>query len=196
MTSSAEKSDKIHHPVLPLIADRRSVRAYDSRPIEKEKIDSLFEAVRWAASSSNEQPWFYLYATADQTELWSKMFVALEDVNKLWAQHAPLLILSLARKTFRKNGKENRYALYDVGGANSFLALQAVHLGLQVRQMAGFKADVAIQNLSIPEDMIPAVFIAVGYPGEVAVLPEPLQVKETAPRERILQKEFVRNEAF
>ncbi|MBM3178043.1 MAG: nitroreductase family protein [Bacteroidetes bacterium] len=196
MTSPTEKSDKIHYPVFPLIADRRSIRAYDSRPVEKEKIHSLFEAVRWAPSSSNEQPWIYLYATAEQPELWNKMFGALEDGNKLWAQHAPLLILALARKTFRRNGKENRYALYDIGGANSFLALQAVHLGLQVRQMAGFKTDVATQNLNIPEDLVPAVFIAVGYPGEIAVLPETLQVRETAPRERILQQEFVRNVTF
>ena len=56
--------------------------------------------------------------------------------------------------------------MYDLGGANSFLSLQAVELGLQVRQIAGFNHEKTIELLRIPETLQPGVFIVVGYPGD------------------------------
>ncbi|HEY9045137.1 MAG TPA: nitroreductase family protein [Ohtaekwangia sp.] len=191
-----EKSSSIDHPVLDLIKKRKSVRAFSSEPIEADKINSLFEATRWAPSSSNEQPWVYIYATRDQTELWSKLLDPLNDSNKIWVKDAPLLILSLARKTFSRFGSANAHALYDLGGANSFLSLQAVELGLQVRQMAGFNVEKTILNLNIPDTYEVGVFIAVGYPGDPANLPDQLKQREAAPRERFLQQEFVMNRTF
>ena len=41
---------------------RKSTRAFKSDPVEKEKIDLLFEAAKWAPSSMNEQPWIFFYA--------------------------------------------------------------------------------------------------------------------------------------
>ncbi len=120
----------------------------------------------------------------------------LNDGNKIWVKDAPLLILSLARKAFLRNGFPNAYAMYDLGGANALLALQAVSLGLQTRQMAGFNRDTARELLNIPDSLELGVFIAVGYPGDPETLPEILKVKEQAPRERWLQREFVRNSIF
>lgn len=192
----AHRSSEVHFPVAELISDRRSVRAYSNIPVEEEKIKSLFEAVRWAPSSSNEQPWMYIYATKDQPELYQKMIEPLSSGNQIWAIQAPLIVLSLARKKFFSNDKLNAHALYDLGGANAFLALQAVHLGLQVRQMAGYDREKAISLLNVPDDFEPGVFIAIGYPGDSNQLPEPVRTKETAPRERYLQESFVMNKAF
>ena len=69
-----QKSQHIEHPVTDLIKNRKSVRAFSTSPIEQIKINSLFEATRWAPSSTNEQPWIYIYATKDQPELWNKLF--------------------------------------------------------------------------------------------------------------------------
>src|SRR5687768_6671673 len=93
-----QKSADFGSPVLDVIQKRRSRRAYSDKLVEQDKIHSLFEAARWAPSSLNEQPWFYVYATRDQKTLWSKIFDALKESNKVWAKHAPLLILSMARK--------------------------------------------------------------------------------------------------
>ncbi len=71
-----QKSANIEYPVSALIRQRRSIRAFADTPIEPEKIFSLFEATRWAPSSSNEQPWMYIYATKEQPELWN-MLVAV-----------------------------------------------------------------------------------------------------------------------
>jgi nitroreductase len=191
-----QKSAVFESPVLEVIQSRRSRRAYNEQPVEPEKINALFEAARWAPSSVNEQPWLYLYATKDQPELWNKIFDALNDSNKVWAKHAPLLILSLVRKKFIRNDMPNMSAKYDLGAANAFLSLQASHLGLNVHQMGGFYPDKANVNLNIPENYEPVVIMAIGYPGDVLSLPEHLQVRELAPRERYLRQEFVMNKTF
>jgi nitroreductase len=191
-----QTSNQFEHPISDLIKNRKSTRAFSSRPIEPERISSLFEATRWAPSSTNEQPWVYLYATHDQNELWDKFFSCLNEGNKIWAKDAPLLILSLARKNFTRFSGVNSFAMYDLGGANSFLSLQAVELGLQVRQMAGFHHERTIKQLNIPDQFELGVFIAVGYPGDPQTLPENLKMRELAPRERIRQEEFVMNRIF
>lgn len=191
-----QKSSNVAHPISTLISSRRSIRSYSPNKIEQEKINSLFEATRWAPSSTNEQPWVYIYATKDQPELWNKIFDSLNEGNKIWAKDAPLLIVTLARKQFTRFDADNDHAFYDLGGANAFLSIQAVELGLQVRQMAGFNHQKLIQNLNIPEGYELGVVMSVGYPGDAESLPENLKKRELAPRERYLQEEFVHNKAF
>lgn len=192
-----QKSNQVEHPILDLIRNRKSSRSFSSQSIEPALINSLFEATRWAPSSTNEQPWLYIYATREQPQLWNKLFECLNPGNKIWAKDAPLLILSLARKNFSRYPGANAHAMYDLGGANSFLSLQAVEFGLQVRQVAGFNVQQVVEQIKIPTDIYEiGVFIAIGYPGDPQTLPENLKVREQAPRERFLQQEFVMNKTF
>jgi len=191
-----QKSNQFEYPVVDLIEQRRSRRAYSSQPIEQEKIQSLFEAARWAPSSMNEQPWAYLYATSDQPELYNELLNVLNESNRVWASHAPLLILSMARKTHFRNGAVNVAAKYDVGAANAFLSMQATHMGLNVHQMGGYDRQKAIENLNIPETHEPIVIMAIGYLGGQENLSENLKQREVAPRERYTQEVFVMNKSF
>jgi nitroreductase len=190
-----QTSSEIEFPVLEVIQNRRSKRAYSAQSVESEKIKSLFEAARWAPSAVNEQPWIYLYATSDQP-LWQTIFETLHEGNQLWSKDAPLLIVSLLRKEFSRNGKVNASAKYDVGAANAFLSLQATALGLNVHQMGGYDAQLLRGNLHIPDVYEPVVIMAVGYPGNTETLPAQLQVREMAPRMRMVQDEFVMNKLF
>ena len=196
VTITNYKSNEVEFPVLDAIENRKSKRAYSSQPIEKEKIESLFEAARWAPSSMNEQPWTYIYATKDQPELWNKLAEALYEGNRVWAQHAPLLILSMARKTHIRNGAVNGAAKYDTGAANAFLSLQATELGLNVHQMGGFDRQRVVESLNIPDSHEPIVIMAIGYLGDAESLPENFKARETAPRERYTQEFFVMNKPF
>lgn len=191
-----KKSSEFSSPVMDVIRKRRSRRAYSEKAVEPERIRSLFEAARWAPSSFNEQPWFYIYATQDQIDLYNKIFEALNESNKVWARHAPLLVVSLARKNFIRFDSPNPSARYDLGAANAFLSLQAAHLGLNVHQLAGFDADVIVRNLRIPDRYEPVIVMAIGYPGDFENLPEKLKAREYAPRERYVEQEFVMNTAF
>ena len=106
------------------------------------------------------------------------------------------MILSLARKNFLRFNSPNPSARYDLGAANGFLSLQAAHLGLNVHQMAGFDTQTAIKNLGVPDLFEPVVVMAIGYPGDINKLPENLKSRESAPRERYIEQEFVMNKTF
>ena len=191
-----EVSSEFESDILDIIKNRRSRRAFINLPIEKEKIKSLFEAARWAPSSVNEQPWAYVYATSDQSELWNKIFESLNESNKIWAKEAPLFIVSLARKYYSRNDNLNNSAKYDVGAANAFLSLQATELGLNVHQMGGFNHSVLRNNLNVPENFDIGVVMAIGYPGKPEQLPSHLLDRELSPRMRRTQNEFVMNQTF
>jgi len=144
----------------------------------------------------NEQPWTYIYATRDQSDLWNRIFDSLMEGNQIWAKDAPLLVLSLARKNFSNGTGTNHAAKYDMGGANAFLSLQATAMGLNVHQMGGFKKHEVVKNLSIPDSFEPTVIMAIGYPGDPDNLPENLKKRELSPRFRKVQDEFVMNKSF
>lgn len=191
-----EKTTELEAAVMDQIKDRKSLRSYLSKPVEPGKIKSLFEAARWAPSAMNDQPWTYIFATKDQGELWGKLHSVLNDGNKLWAGNAPLLILSMARNTYRNYGTPNSMALYDLGAANAFLSLQATDLGLNAHQIGGYNREKARELLNIPDTYDLGVIIAVGYPGGPELLPESLRVRELSPRYRFSQKEFVHSKGF
>jgi nitroreductase len=174
-----------------LIRNRWSPRAFEEKAVTREALRSLFEAARWAPSSNNEQPWAYLVATKDDPENFAKMLGVLVEFNASWANHAPVLALSVAHLKTQREGKPNRVALHDVGSATGQLTVEANARGLQVHQMAGFDAQKARQTFSIPEDWEPVAAMAIGYPGNPDLLPEKLRDRELAPRTRKALSEFV-----
>ncbi|EAM48970.1 nitroreductase family protein [Crocosphaera watsonii WH 8501] len=186
-----EKPADNQYPIHELIKQRWSPLAFNIRPVEPEKIASLLEAARWAASCFNEQPWFFIVATQDNAQEYEKLFSCLVEANQTWAKDAPLLMLSVAKLSFTRNNKPNRHALHDVGFAVGNLTLQAQALGLFVHQMGGFDADKARTLYSIPEDYEPVAAIAIGYPGNLSQLDEDLQQRELSPRSRKPLTEFV-----
>src|SRR6266436_3620993 len=84
------------HQVHELIQQRWSPRAFSPQPVPPEVLRSLFEAARWAPSSSNEQPWAFLVTTADDKENHAKMLSTLVEFNQAWAKHAPVLEIGRA----------------------------------------------------------------------------------------------------
>jgi nitroreductase len=186
-----EKPASAQHAITDLIARRWSPRAFQERPVEPEKIKSLFEAARWAPSSNNEQPWRFLAATRDSQSDYEKLFGCLSQGNAKWVFRAPVLMLSVASLFFEDDGKPNRHALHDTGMAVENLVLQATALGLQAHQMAGYDAERARKECQIPSAFEPVAMIAIGYPGDPAILPDYLRERELKPRERQPIEDFV-----
>ena len=179
-----EKPAQTQIPIHELLGKRWSPRAYDERPVERAKLQSLFEAARWAPSSNNEQPWRFVVAIKeDQTE-YARLLACLVEGNRKWASRAPVLILSVASLNFEDDSKPNRHAFHDTGMAVENLVLQATALGLAAHQMAGFDVEKARADLKIPSGYEPVAMIAVGYPGDPASLPDRLRERELQPRSR------------
>jgi len=46
--------------LLDFIKERRSIRAFQDKPIPEEEIEMILEAGQWAPSASNRQPWEFI----------------------------------------------------------------------------------------------------------------------------------------
>ena len=186
-TAETQAQASIHE----LIRRRRSPRAFLDLPVEPEKLVSVFEAARWAASANNEQPWAFLVATQQDHKNYERLLGVLIEFNRGWAHKAPVLILTLAHTQFEKDGKPNRHAFYDLGQAAANLAIQATALGLAVHPMAGFSVEAAREEFAVPPDWEPVSVIALGYPGHPDLLNDRLRQREIAQRTRKPLESFI-----
>lgn len=189
MSKSAEEVNQLKRApaverVMPEVLHRWSPRSFSDREVSGEDLRTIFEAVRWAASSFNEQPWRFLVGRRGDAT-YQKIFQSLGEFNQAWAGSAPVLILDVTRTRFSHNESPNAVALYDLGAAAATLCYQAMHLGIFTHQMGGYDRDVARQLLAIPEEFLPGAVIAMGYLGDpAALLQESMRAQELEPRTR------------
>ena len=188
------KKPELDYTIHPLIASRWSPRAYDERVVEPEKLQRIFEAARWTASSSNLQPWFFLVGFKEDT-VYQKIADTLAEFNQLWALHAPVLVLAIA-KTTNSRGEINNAHAYDVGQAVASLSLQAMSEGVYTHQMGGFDAEDVAISLEIPEEYKVLVVFTLGYLGDVEQLHPNLKKLELSPRTRRSVSETVFTGSF
>ena len=176
--------------LLPEIANRQSPRAFQTRPVEEEKIQLLLKAFQWAPSSYNKQPWRIVIAT--DSAVLMKMHEGIMTGNRRWAVKAPLLVVIVSKLEADDVRHDNAipYYLYDCGQATMSLVLQAEHMGLRCHQMAGWEQGPIRKTLNIPDDEQPIVLIAIGYEGDIADLDERSREKELIPRTRKALREF------
>jgi nitroreductase len=182
--------------ILKEISSRRSIRAFDPRPVEPNLLVNLFEAARWAPSSFNEQPWRFMIARKENAGEFEKMLSCLTDKNKEWASNAAVLLICISKMVATEKNIPNNHALYDLGLAVGNLSVQATSMNLYMRQMAGFHPENAVKIYSIPEAFQPVSMIALGYQGDAGNLSEALRSRENFPRIRKPLDEIVFEEKF
>ncbi|MDO5114638.1 MAG: nitroreductase family protein [Synergistaceae bacterium] len=180
-----EKTAETAFPVAEIIAARWSPRAFSGRPIEGDKVQSLFEAARWAPSAFNEQPWRFIAATKNDRADFDRLLSCLDESNRLWAKRAQLLIILVVKERFDHKNRPNRWAMHDGGLALENLLLEAAAQGLQGHPMAGFSVEAVRENYSVPDGYEPLVAVAVGYVGSPEMLNDELKEREKEPRERL-----------
>ncbi len=176
------------HKINPLFIKRWSPRSLSGKKISQEELLTLFEAARWTPSSSNGQPWVFLYAHRD-TKNWKTFFSLLDKFNRIWCKNAAALIVLISRKKLEKNNKPDRYNSFGAGSAWMSLALQARLNNLVAHGMAGFNKTKARKELKIPKDYKVEAMIAIGKQGDISSLPERMQ-KSEKPNSRKPVKEF------
>ena len=192
-----EKPAVTKYPIHELLRQRYSTVAFDGdRPVEPEKIGSLLEAARWAASCFNEQPWRFIMATKKNPEAYNKLLDCLAEANQEWAKNADILMISVGKQRFTHNNNPNSYGMYDVGQALTSLTIQAESMGLKVHQMGGFDKDKARTVYGIPEGFAPAAAVAIGYPGDVNTFAENIREREQSPRTRKPLTEIIFTESW
>lgn len=185
------KQAQTDYPIHEFVAERWSPYGFSDRPVDPADLRSLFEAVRWAPSSYNAQPWRYLLATADQRESFDRMLACLVEANQVWARHAPVLAIGLTATRFEHNGKSNKAAEHDLGLASATLSFEATARGLKVHQMIGIVPEKVQETYGVPDDVLPLTALAIGYPGSPDGLAPDVLERDRKPRERQPVAQFV-----
>lgn len=165
------------YKINPLILNRWSPRSMSGEELSDDDMLSLFEAARWAPSSSNNQPWRFIYAKRN-TEKWDRLFNLMFEGNKIWTKNAAVLVVVISRKNFEQNEKPSKTYQYEAGAAWENLTLEAATRGLVAHGMAGFNYEKARKELDIPDNFDVMAMIAIGKIGTKENLPQQLQERE------------------
>ena len=139
---------------------RFSLRNYDSRPVEQEKIDCLLDCVRLAPSVVNFQPCVF-YVVTDQV-----LLAQLQDCyNRDWFKTAPMCIVACGnhQQAWHRKLDGKDHTDIDVAIAVDHLTLAAVDMGLGSCWICNFDAQKCAQVLDLPEGVEPIAMVAIGY---------------------------------
>lgn len=184
-----KKTAQTDYPILDVIAERWSPRAFDpDKTLTEADVAPLFEAARWSPSSSNSQPWRFVYAFRGEPAFDALLACASEG-NQRWVHRVSVLAYSIARKE-SDSGRPLWHGRHDTGMALGYLLLQATAAGLAVHPFGGFDSDKVIAAAGVPEGFEPCTGIAIGYPGDPALLNERDYPREFEPRERTPVPQF------
>jgi nitroreductase len=161
-----------------IITHRRSIRRFEEREVEAEKLTALLEAARWAPSWGNSQCWqFVVIQEREQKE---KLAETLTKKNpaSLAVVEAPLVlaICGESKKSGYYNGQQiTRYQdwlLYDLGLATQNICLTAHSLGIGSVIVGSFDHKMAEKVLCIPEGFEIVSLLPLGYPAHTPSAPK------------------------
>ena len=152
-----------------LLKTRQSVRQYQQRPVEEEKLQRLIEAVRLSPSASNSQPWKLV--VVNDPELRGQVARATFSKTLAFNQFslaAPVIVVFCIEKAglvTQVGGllKKRQFSLIDIGIAAAHFCLQATELGLGTCMLGWFDEKKIKQLLGIPRATRIGLLVTLGY---------------------------------
>ena len=150
---------------LELAEKRYSVRAYDARTVEREKIEYVIECARLAPSAVNRQPWHFYVATSDES-----LRALCNCYHNPWLAQAPAIIavcVDSSAAWTRQNDSKN-HADIDGAIATEHICLAAASVGLGTCWVCNFDMNEACKALKLPQGHHPVALIPIGYPADKA----------------------------
>lgn len=171
-SADAQQSVNAEQAVLDNIATRTSVRDYEARPVEKEKIEKMLRAAMAAPTAMNKQPWHFV--VVDQRNVLDALAGANPYAKML--KKAPLAIVVCGNTDKMIEGGGRDFWIQDASAATENLLLAAHAMGLGAVWTGAYPSEercISISKvLSLSGNLVPLNMIVVGYPAEQ---PQPKQ---------------------
>jgi nitroreductase len=147
-----------------MIYARRSIRQYQEKPVEKEKLEILLKAAMAAPSAMNIKPWEFVVVTEPE-----KMN-EIRSLMMFGKHNAPAAISVCGNTSFFKHPMASKFWVQDCSAATENILLAAVELGLGtvwlgVHPIHNFSKRIS-RILNLPDHVKPLNVIYVGYPVE------------------------------
>ena len=145
---------------------RRSVRAFQKKPVEEEKIRRILEVMNLAPSAGNLQA--YEVIVVKDLMLRGKLAKAASDEN--FVSDAPVCFVFIAcpersSKRYGRRGSE-LYCVQDATIATTYAMLAIAALGLSSTWVGAFDEKAAARALGVTGDKRPIAILPVGYAAE------------------------------
>lgn len=152
--------------VMKNILTRTSIRSYENRDVEDEKIELMLRAAMAAPTAGNKQPWRFVIIKDKNT-----LKAISEHFNTMkMAESAPLAVVVCGdmNDTFPDDGRD--YWVEDASAATENMLLAAHSLGLgavwcgiyPMKERIGYLKKL----LDLPDNIVPLNVVPVGYPAE------------------------------
>jgi nitroreductase len=165
--------------ILDIIEQRKSVRKYLDKPIDRDKIELCIEAARLAPSADNMQPWRFVVLD-DRELIWKLTKEVCTGIARrtrfIGNAAAIIMILADLNIVVHRVGAAifgTQHYLLDIGIAGEHIVLQAQELGIGTCWINLFNAKAARKVLKIPQKYRIVSLIAMGYPAEGATRNRP-----------------------
>lgn len=165
MTKAATDGDG--NEALNCIMTRTSIRQYQDRPVEQEKVEQLLRAAMAAPTAVNKQPWhFYVLNTKEAINRLADASQRGSDM----VRSAALVIIVCGDMDKALEGKAREYWIQDTSAATENLLLAAHALGLGAVWTGVYpmkeRVEMTTKVLNLPENLVPLCTILIGYPAE------------------------------
>jgi nitroreductase len=142
--------------VYELMKQRCSVRKFEDRPVEKEKLLQVLDSARVAPSACNNQPWHFVVVQDDELR---------KKISGRWGEAAPAIIVICGNHDeswHRGDGKD--HCDIDAAIAIDHMSLMAAELGLGTCWVCSFDAAGCHKTLGLPENLEAIALLPIGYP--------------------------------
>ncbi|MFN3813569.1 MAG: nitroreductase family protein [Aquificaceae bacterium] len=157
---------------------RSSVRAYQRKPIEEEKLKLILSSASMAPSAGNLQA-FEIILVSDEKR---KELLARFALNQWFIAEAPLVLIFFANpeRNVWKYGRrgEDLYCLQDATIACAYAQLAAAAIGIGSCWVGAFDDRKLKQYLNVPGIWKPVAILTLGYPAEEAISPPKRSIDE------------------
>jgi len=146
--------------VYEAIRTRKSVRSYEDRPVEPEKLRRVLEAARLAPSARNDQEWRFVVVTDPE----KRKRLAGEASGQHFIAEAPVVIAACAETDGRVMRCGQKSYPIDVAIAIDHLTLAATAEGLGTCWIGSFDPEAVRRILGIPRSVEVVELLPLGYP--------------------------------
>ncbi|MFW5898537.1 MAG: nitroreductase family protein [Candidatus Saliniplasma sp.] len=153
---------------MEIIKKRRSVRQYTDKQVEKDQVEELLEAARWAPSGGNTQPWI-IKAVGDKKA---------QKINRFTPgiYGSPPVIIVLCFDEEESDDEVMDQMSLAMAAQN--ICLQAASMGLGTCMIASFDESTVNKILDIEQSVKPVLLVTVGHPEEVLEPPSRKELDE------------------